>query len=240
MPTPPLANSFMAGSEGTTISAGNSGGASGDAFTIFDNSANPTFPKYLGAIDHYSNFSLGVVDIASGVAQCGWDGFAVTTNLFARWYIYLSALPTGTNCQHMRTRDDVSGTNSITRVTTAGKAQFTIPGGTAWTGTVNVPTGRWVRFEQRWLPSTTAGEEELKWWGNSESTGPPDDAGIVTNQVLKANIGQVFFGLQGSPPTAPFTLLIAHVAISDDGWIGPSLVSPPVYNNPNLGRTSGG
>lgn len=236
MATLPVANTFAGGTNGVTISAANSGGASGDAFDFFDNSSNPTMPKYSNAESiHSSTLCMAVVDIPSGNAKAGWTNFNggsgyTLTDVWARCYIWLIANPSGGFWQ-FQIAESGSSTNSFLRISTSGKLVMTVKasGTGGFTSTNSIPTGQWVRMEQRVKADITAGELECKiWWTDPDSTGTADEeSGSLTGKVLQTNLDGWMWGVHGAPPTAPFTGYIADVAVSTSGWIGPTGGTPP-------------
>lgn len=237
----PLANTFAGGTNGTTISAGNSGGASGDAIDTLDNSGNTTWPQFSSTHSiHSSTLCLADTDIPSGNASAGWGGFNGgsgynLTDIWMRCYMWLTANPTGGNYQFAICNSIAGSANSLLRINGTGKLSMTIKasGTGGFISTNSIPTGQWVRYEQRVKADTVNGEVQCRYWTSADSTGSPDeDSGSLTGKVLQANVGQWLFGMQGAPPTAPFSGYIADIAVSADGWIGPTGGTPTItsYN----------
>ena len=179
---------------------------------------------------HSSTLCEAVIDIPSGNASCGWGSFNggsgyALTDVWMRCYVWLAANPTGGNYQFTVCNSVAGSSNSLLRINGTGKLVMTIKGsGTGgFVSTNSIPTGQWVRYEQRVKADTVNGEVQCRYWTTPDSTGSPDeDSGTLSPRVLQANVGQWLWGIQGAPPTAPFTGFVADVAVSLTGWIGPS------------------
>lgn len=210
-PSPYLtANNAEGGSHGTTVTNGNSGGASGDAFggvvgvgwTFTNSPARDTLAYALG-----SGTSPSTVQIFSNVLP-------YAASMFTRFYCRWSATPT-TNSMPIFYPNITAGPAVV--ITTASKLQIST--GTASTATFSIDT--WYRFEvsttstqviaRAYLGDSTALIEEVTFThGSSRSTVSPR------------------FGHASGLTFGAGTAYYDDMANSDEGWIGPVLTVSPV------------
>jgi hypothetical protein len=218
----PLANNYSGGTNGVLITTGNSGGASGNAF---DNvtATNVTFSN---ATPLPSRLMFQRIVDPVGNVMARWFSYgSLTVSVYQRCYLRISTTPVTNPCSFSGHEISAGTKCGGVLVTTAGlMAGMRADTGTAAgsTGVVTVPLNSWIRVEHRIFPSTTVGEIEWKWWSDPDSTGAPTDQKLATGLVLAATIDRSFFGTDGQTPASPFTLDVADVAASVDGWLGPS------------------
>src|SRR5690242_18849335 len=128
MPAPPLANTFEGGTNGTTITTANSGGASGDAFSAGTIGAAGT----LKFDNTHSRDSLAVkiANASSQVSQVEWRSLGgLTGNVYFRAYIYITALPNA-HWYFARCQSSTNAKCVAPEITTAGKLTFENAAGT--------------------------------------------------------------------------------------------------------------
>jgi hypothetical protein len=239
MATVPVANTFEGGTDGVTISAANSGGASGDAFTsVFGTSLFQNSPAIGG-------MAMEVVD-AAGSTGVRWTGFGLgSVSVYFRGYYYLTAFPTTNALIPMFVQTAAAASCAQLQLTTAGKLRnlnaAAGPLGTA--GAVSVALNQWIRIEWRVLASTTVGEAEWRLFNTADST-TADETQNNTGAVLGADTDGIRFGVCTTPvPTTPFTVGVDNVAASSTDWIGPvpsgftNTVVPTVTGTLNVGGT---
>jgi hypothetical protein len=224
---PPLNNTFEGGTDTTTITTGNSGGASGDAFStvVIGASATVTFSATHA---HRGTLGMALTQPVTGVqTYVDWISLgSITGNFYARFYLWLTSLPTLTPyLLHVRTSGDVSCAYPI-RINTTGfiQAGDATPSGIAASlGTVACATGKWIRIEARVLPSATVGEIEWRLFNTADST-TADDTKNATGLVLGgANIDRVRIGNPNNFESSR-TFYFDDLAVSTAGWIGPSIL----------------
>jgi hypothetical protein len=222
MAAPPLSNSFDGGTDGVAVSNANSGGVSGDAF----DTVTGTLCLYSSAQAHSGTLGCRIVDATVG-QSVNWTGLgSITTDVYFRFYMYLTALPTTNRLYMMRLNNNAAGAcgwlrlisgTGVVSMADASQAGFGAE------GVVPVALNQWVRIEWRVLPSTTAGSMEWRLYNTADSSTYDDNYGPVTGLVLGANLDQMLFGSQSTFPTTPFTVIYDDVAVSTAGWIGPSV-----------------
>lgn len=226
MPAPPLYNTLEGGSDTTTISAANSGGGSGNAFSTVVVGSGVTL-TYSVTQSHKSVLGMKLVQPATpALTYVDWTGLgSLTGNFYTRFYLYLAALPSATTyINTVRTSADVGCAFLRINVTTgfieaANAAQSGIA---ASTGSVAVATNQWIRIESRIVASTTVGQFEWRLFNNADSTVASDTVS-VSSQVLGANIDKTRLG---QPVAATFvtsqTLIFDDWEVSTENWIGPT------------------
>lgn len=235
MPAPPLSNTFESGQPDTTvITAGNSGGAAGDAFSSI--TASPTY-----STTHAKSGTLaGRFDTTATYAEIhvDWTSLgSLTTNTWFRAYCYFTAAPSGANLRLFGMRT-VAGNCGFIAYNSTGKLESLNAAQTgAGPGSVNVAVNQWVRIEWRLLASTTVGE--IEWWLYNTAEAPigsfdehVNNTGLVLGSVLD---GVRFGGATASGPNS-FVGWIDDVAVSSTGQIGPSGgVTPGPGDAPPIG-----
>jgi hypothetical protein len=166
-------NSFNGGTNGVTISTGNSGGSSGDAFNNVQGS-----PQFSNA-QAFGGSGLSAFNPSSGVdCHLDWTGVTQPGNVFcARMYVYLVSATSGTQRTFV-----LLGSGGIvsavwifsdrtlrvyTGFSTSVAAQLTTP----------VPTGQWVRIELRWtIDGSGNGTGEIWLYTDPDSSIPAEHA----------------------------------------------------------------
>jgi hypothetical protein len=227
------ANSFEGGTDGVAISVANSGAASGDAFTAIVNSPVPTFTT----TQFRGTTAMKIVDAAS-TTDVEWRWASMTATVWSRHYLYLTALPTGATLKIVRVISDTGGGRCAEfAVGTSGVlVGLNAANAALVTGSIAVALNQWVRIETRVFPSTTVGEVEWRLYNVADSS-TITDSGSASAAVLAADIEGVRFGEMSGNPTAPYTIYMDDLAVSDVGWIGPSGVQTLV---PDADAAEGG
>lgn len=128
-----LRNTFEGGTDGVTLTVGNSGGTSGDAFTgvnawVYTNAQSRDL------------MAVRVLNPGTTLYVVRWA--SVGTPAALRAYLYLTSLPTA-DVDVLHLGDAVS---TSFKVNSGGKARLTASG-TQWTATANFPINQWVRVE---------------------------------------------------------------------------------------------
>lgn len=231
MPAPPLSNDFDGGTAGATISTGNSGGASGDAWTDITIGGSAAL-IYDGAHPHSVPLAMKPTQPASSAQACaGWSGLgSLTADVFFRTILYLTAYPPASNTRFFRCFSfaladcchlafgSPGGPNS-------GLVMAMLPAGTtiaAATGAVQIALNQLVRVEWRIKASTTAGEIEWRLYNSADAAiASFDDTKTVLNQVLAANLDRADFGAVG-PDQSSYSFWMDDISVSTVGWIGPA------------------
>lgn len=211
-------NSFEAGvASGTAISTANSGGASGRAFDQFAGTV-----VYDSAQVAHGALSGKFTQSSVTAAQARWvDASNTAGTCYARWYMYISAAPAAsTRVMHFAL---AIGTQELAVRLKTDRHMDLLDSASAImaTSTTVIPTGQWVRFEAKMVPSATAGQGELKIFTTPDSTTPAE----TLTSTAAWNTGSAGTGMWRWGPTTgaaqTYTCWFDDVAVSFDAYIGP-------------------
>lgn len=203
---------------GTTVTAANSGGTSGDAFTTVapDSStvvADNTFAAH-GAIS---------LKMATTTAMGPYVAYTITSsaaNGSLRAYCYIEGYPTSnTNILRLYSGSTIVGT---LRINTTGKLGLLYGTGTLGnTSTTTLPLNAWFRIEFQVTPGTgTAATVQAMIYLTPDSTTPTEtltSSGITV--ATAASVTQARYGVISS--VANWTVWFDDLAFGDAGYIGP-------------------
>lgn len=222
-----LLNSFDGGTNAVTITTGNSGGASGNAFNLVS-----ALPFSNGQTIHTSAMAAGVINPGTALRFAAWTGPAVGV---LRWYVYVvSANPTsatnigcftyGGGTQGVIAQLNASGQMSL--VTKGAVTRATNTGAT-------FPVNQWVRIELYGLAgtSTTTGAARLAYY-LGDSTTLVWDSGLFTGIDTAGTAATFDFALAGkytgNSHTGTYYVDDMGLKTSTDAVWGawPSLVTP--------------
>lgn len=188
-------NYFDGGTDGATITTGNSGGQSGNAFqdvthggvgTSTYNAANKLYGTNAAALDP----DAGFVNYLGYTTVVGARQF-----VYGRVYAKFPALPAATQT-FVLFRDSGSATNrGRISIQTDGRIRLVDAAGvTRATSTTGFTAGSWARLEWYFAGSTTAGELEAKFFSTYDSIVPDWtlNSGVIdtTGSVDTFRIGQ--------------------------------------------------
>lgn len=227
MPAPPLENTSEGGTDGVTITTGNSGGASGDAYDTIGGSGTITYSN-----DHPAHGGMGM-EVSQGgsftAVEAEWRSLgAITTDFFIRVYLYIPSGVLSAGCKFGVVRSDAGANCAFLNIGTDGKLNIlnAAQGSGNIISTAALPRDQQVRIEARILPSTTAGEIEWRYFSDPDST-TEDETRANSGIVLAANIDRSAIGMAtGSGPTN-FSFFFDDYAVSSDDWLGPAATPPP-------------
>lgn len=136
-----LRNSLEGGTDSVTLTVGNSGGASGDAFTAVNS-------WVFSNVQKIDTMAIRVVNPGTSLFIVRWATSAAAIAL--RAYVYFTTLPTGdVDVLHLGDTISVKFT-----VNSAGNARFFVNSVNQWTATAPFPTAQWVRVEMFCTAST--------------------------------------------------------------------------------------
>lgn len=211
-------NSLEGGTNGTTVTSGNSGGTSGDAFNTVTGTV--TFDN-----THPKRGSLGIKFVSSAsVSDALWTGIGSVATLWFRRYVYITANPAATT--RLVTLQNSAGSlcGSIS-LTTAGKLIFLDSAGSTITGmtsTNTVPLNAQFRIEGFLTASATVGQVEFKLFTTPDSVTPTETKSSTAAFNTNTNIDRIAWGQQVA---VTFTDFMDDPAISTTGYLGPSTIS---------------
>jgi hypothetical protein len=229
-----LQNTLEGGTNATTITTGNSGGASGNAFhAIVGACTYDTTRAAHGTMSAKLTPTSGAACNIKYGAQSGGSMLA-STSPAARVYAYFTANPSS-EYTFLRADDASNAIRFRINISAAGKLIVSTNDGTStttrWTSTQSVPLNQWVRIEIRAvIAAGTGGSIECAFYvGDSTS---PVDSFTVSGINTGANAVQsIQFGKYGSDTTATaFWLDEIAVNTSTSSFIGPVANAVPVVS----------
>jgi hypothetical protein len=219
-----LSNSFEGGTDGVTITTGNSGGASGDAWNNVALGGGGT------AVYDDAQFAAGAM---SGLLVAGsgatsfveWDtSWHSDTEVWSRVYLRF---------------DNVSLTNhtAIMSLRNAGAAACEIQLRTTnviglrdsglvlrYSSSTTIAADTWYRLEWHIVHSATVGhmEARLFFGANLHGTTPDESFGSASdNWNTAAASNELWAGIASNPGTSGATVWYDEVVLDDVGWVGP-------------------
>jgi len=214
-----LANTAEGGSNGTTVTTGNSGGSSGDAWSAVDiqSGVTGTFSSTTAA---HGSLSYSVDVAASGnTGYFAWTGLSAGT-LFVRAYVNIAANPPA-NMNILRV---LNGTTAIAtvRINSTGKIGCLRSTGTLWgTSTNSIPLGAWFRIEI--MADAVGGEMEVRLYLSDENSSTATETlsvfgslGFSTGTALRCGV------VSNVGASDAEILYLDNISISDVDWIGPT------------------
>lgn len=231
-----VANSFEGGTSGTTITAANSGGGSGDAFNTV------TGPPAAGTLAFDAAQSQDT--LAAKIATAGTAGtcmvqwiasygtLATGTEDYGRAYFRITGTAT-TAFTLVSLRNGAAGANVASRiqVNTSNRIVITdgAPNVVKATGTVSIPANQWVRIEYRLKPgaTSTTGEVEVRLYLNGAAEVGSHDEVIQSLTVDTGSVAAtaVYWGLNTSAANMPLSggsFWLDNIRARDTTWSGPA------------------
>lgn len=216
-------NSFEGGSDETTLTAGNSGGTSGNAFDsvsagtgatlVFDNAQ---------AAPSLGSFSLRTATGGtSALSYAAWTLASVTSD-YARGYFRFTSLP---GAQQLIIRYLSSGSQSLrVNVKTDGAIEVRNAANSVIGTTTNtISAGSWFRVEIFTTFSTTVGAVTLRLYLSANGTSITETLNL-TSLVLTATSNELRWGV-GAATSNAVAVWIDNVATEGSTWFGPALVT---------------
>lgn len=211
------------GTNGVGITAGNSGGASGDAFESVSLGAGAS-----AIYDSTNARGTLAAKLATGgsAADCSLNYQAkigTQTQVWYRAYVFMASNP-GSNHRLFDAWDSVSGQLCFAvYLTTAGKLMsVNTIGGTIQTMTGSVPLSAWFRVEVMVIGSATVGQVEIKRFDSPDSTVATETLTSAASQNTRGSFNNYRFGSSGDPLPASRTLWLDDLGISTTGYMGPT------------------
>lgn len=212
-------NSFEGGSNGTTVTTGNSGGASGDAF---DNAPTPGaggVMTYSTAQAAHGSLSMTTsTGVGSALAYAGYT-LATTSADTCRTYCRFVSLP---SAQQNFVRYLSTGSQALrVNCTTSGLIEVrNAANNVVGTTTSAISAGSWFRLELQSTWSTTVGAVTLRLYLSPDSTTISDSL-TLTSLVLTASANEIRYGV-GSSMANAVQVWYDDLAIEGATWHGPA------------------
>lgn len=207
-----LANTLEGGTEGTSITTGNSGGKSGSAFS----GTFGTAPKYRAASARYGQFGIKVAP-AAAASYAYWTAPNVSGDTYyARFNFRINGtIPSSTIIWAK------GGSISYIRINDAGGGHIRAQAGSSGTvGSVaTITAGTWYQFQVYTIVSATVGQTIVRVY---------DDTGALLETITSPATGNTASGTTigfGNPNSSSVDMDYDNPALSDQTW--PGLYVPP-------------
>ncbi len=224
-----LVNSAEGGTNGTTVTAANSGGASGNAADSVTIGATCTLAFDSAHAAHGALAYKVAYGGTAGNVQFTWAAAMGTqSQLWFRLYLYFTANP-GSNTP-VWSCHPASGTCGRLFVLTTGKLQFNDSAGSLVIASTNtVPLNQWFRVEGFLTGSATAGQEEFKLFQNADDLTPLETQTSAANvNTNSASITTTQFGDSGTAVANVGPYWMDDLGLSSAGYLGPSVTPAPI------------
>lgn len=219
-----LQNNAEGGTSGTTVTTGNSGGVSGNAFDAVNigTGAAVTFDNTHAAHGGLSyNVSVGAT---SANANLQWStSMGAQTTIWFRAYYYLTA---NFSVAHRIFECTTSGTlvGSVELSTTGKIIMQNTAAAAVLTSTNSVPLNQWFRVEGFITGSATVGQLSFSLYSTQDSQLALESQTSTATQNTTGSPDTYLFGIIGTTSTGPYW--IDEPAISNTGLIGPTNTGP--------------
>jgi hypothetical protein len=228
-----LFNNFSGGSSGGTISTGNSGGASGNAFdsVIVGTTSSLTYDTAHTIHSVLSAKSANGTPTTNSILEWAASLGGSFPQVWFRTYLYITANPVS-NARFFDARQGSTAGASIA-ITTAGKiaaqdTSFT----TQATSTTVMPQNAWVRIEGYVIGSASAGQIQVKIFTTPDATSPAETITTAGNLNTLGTINRVDYGNPSS--AVSYTFWMADVGVSTTGYTGPAVARTGLSIIPQL------
>lgn len=233
-------NNAEGGSNGVTVTTGNSGGVSGNAFDVVNVGVGATV-AFDNTRSAHGSLSYKIATGVTGVnADLDWSGsFGIQPTEYFRYYLYFTANPV-TN--HRIAEFYTAGPNPAAGlvVQTTGVIYLSDATGTAQITLTNViPNNEWFRLEGYVTGSATVGQLSLSLYANMDSLVATEShtTGSALNTAGPISLIRIGPGAYNVANVGPFW--IDDIGSSSSGLLGPSGVQvfscpPPPGPSPVL------
>ena len=215
-----VTNSFEGGTNGTTITAGNSGGASGNPFDSVSVGSGGTL-SFSNAQAALGTLSALAQTTTAAATYAAWGASIGTpAQVWFRIYLYFGTLPSATT--RFFTVSNGGGTGCARfAITTAGKILAADgAGSTITTSTLAIPTAQWFRVEGFATLSASVGQTEVKLFLLPENTTADETDTSAANQNTLGSPTLYAFGPDaGTANQGPYYM--DYVGLSSTGYLGP-------------------
>jgi hypothetical protein len=225
-----LENDFDGGTDAATITTGNSGGASGNAFASVFISAVSTL-VYDAANAAGSGLAAAVNPGISGLAYMEYRPTSGAT-WYGRVYLKLTALPPA-SIVLVDLRDNVAAANrGRVSITATGKLRITdAAGGAIATSATTVNVGSYCRIEFAFFGDATVGTFEARLYNSAESvtiTETISGTGLNTG----GTIDRIRTGQDTAPASDVQVFYVDRIAFNRNGYLGPWVAVPQTVTLP--------
>lgn len=223
-----LVNTAEGGTNGTVVTTGNSGGASGTAWSTVNVGTSGTTVQFSAAQQAIGGLSY--LFTTGGTAESAFMTWStpITPGLttYARAYCYIQS-STVSIFRFLQLTD--ASFLSCGGIGTTALSKFKLinsAGSLVGTSTTTAPQNQWIRLELKVFSDASVGEIELKIFLNSQSNTPTETLAATNVNTRGGNIAAAVFGIDVA--TSNLTMYQDNMAVSNTGYIGPDSVTPTV------------
>lgn len=188
-------NTFEGGTDGVGITTGNSGGASGDAFSSIFNSGSASF-VFDDATSAFGALSGNhTVTVSGETSNWRWD-HAAETELWCRMYFRISDSTPSSNFPILAWHDNTNRVAEL-QITTGGNIRLRDNGNTQrYISSGNVAANEWNRVETHVVFNATTGHLEAQiYYGANFNGVTPDET--IGNQTDNWDTGALCDNIRG-------------------------------------------
>lgn len=216
-----LVNTFEGGSNGVTITTGNSGGVSGNAFDTLNIGSGATFAFDNAKAAHGSLSCKVATGASAAVSLAEWSAsMGSQAQVWFRLYLYFTGNPAA-SLAVWRGYQGISTLCAGLDVASNGtlfmqNAAF----GTIFSTTTAIPLNQWFRVEGFAIGSASVGQAELKLYSNADSTTATESHTSAANQNTTGAMDHYRYGVIASTANVgPWWM--DDIGLSNTGYIGP-------------------
>jgi hypothetical protein len=211
---------------GTTVTIGNSGGASGNAWDATSIGVGATDASDSA---HAAHGALGNQLATAGTAGTSYNKWTTSagsiTQHWFREYLYFTANPAASH--RVYSVFQTATLCAAVRLGTSGTITFLDSAGVAIVGcttTNSIPLNKWFRIEGFIIGDVAVGQVELKLFSNADDIAPLETVTSAATQALTGAPNDYRFGMGSSlANVGPFWM--DDVGLSDTGYLGPVAVA---------------
>lgn len=214
-------NTLEGGTNGTTVSTGNSGGASGDAFDLASAGSGATV-AFENAQKAHGALSMAVA--TGGTAAVAYAGWNITARKFwGRFYIYRTATETAnTRVAAAYGTSPASAPRGFIRIANGGKLVACDAASTIlWTSTNALPINQWIRIEFMMDCDASAGQFNLSYYNTADGTTATESFSSTATQNLGGVPADFLFGVPIAQASVT-KMWYDDMALSTVGPLGPA------------------
>ncbi len=232
-----LINSAEGGTNGSTVSIGNSGGDSGDAWTAVTISGSGTL-TYSNSFAAHGGLSYFVNTTTAGQCFAQWHSNTFSQpgkTMYSQCYVYFPSTPVTVSRFVQFANSSVQncggiGISSGNAFTLSDSASTVVA-----TSSTTIPTNQWIRLEFMIFSDVSAGQMQLKIFLTPDSTTP--DEVLTTSATINTRGDAVnSFVIGNFSNSAGVSFYFDDVAVQETGYIGPNHYISPFYQNSAEGQ----
>lgn len=218
-----LTNSFEGGTNASTVTTGNSGGNSGNAFDVVNIGASATIIFSSTEAAHGTLSGKYTQPSSAVIIYTGWTTSLTASSIptvYYRAYVYLPTLPPVT----LRFIQPYDGSSVCAGIAVSSSGKVVVEAGTGdlpqYTSTNSVNTAGWFRVEGAVTGSSTAGQVSMSLYNTPDSVTATESFTSASTVNTTGAINGIRFGSVNQGTS--YTWYMDDLGASDTGLLGPS------------------